>query len=45
MIYYWWTRRERCYLVYVYAKNEQSDLTREQLKLLARVMKEETYDG
>ena len=45
VIYYWWARRERCYLVYAYAKNEQSDLTREQLKLLARVMKEETYDG
>lgn len=45
MIYYWWTRREHCYLVYAYAKNEQSDLTREQLKQLARIMKQETHDG
>ncbi len=45
VIYYWWARREHCYLVYAYAKNEQSDLTREQLKQLARIMKEETRDG
>ncbi len=45
VIYYWWARREHCYLVYAYAKNEQSDLTREQLKQLARIMKQETHDG
>lgn len=45
MIYYWWARREHCYLVYAYAKNAQSDLTREQLKQLARIMKQETHDG
>ncbi len=45
VIYYWWSRQECCYLVYAYAKNEQSDLTREQLKQLARVMKEEIGDG
>lgn len=45
VIYYWWPRREHCYLVYAYAKNEQSDLTREQLKQLARIMKEEIQDG
>src|SRR3990172_1977773 len=45
VIYYWWATRERCYLLYAYAKNEQSDLTREQLKQLARVMREETHDG
>ena len=45
VIYYWWTRREYCYLVYAYAKNEQSDLTRAQLKQLARIMKQETHDG
>lgn len=45
VIYYWWARREHCYLVYAYAKNEQADLTREQLKQLARIMKQETHDG
>lgn len=45
VIYYWWSRKQRCYLVYAYAKNEKSDLTREQLKQLARIMKEETQDG
>ena len=45
VIYYWWARREHCYLVYAYAKNVQSDLTREQLKQLARIMKQETHDG
>ena len=45
VIYYWWARREHCYLVYAYAKNDQSDLTREQLKQLARIMKQETHDG
>lgn len=45
VIYYWWPARKYCYLVYAYAKNEQSDLTREQLKQLARIMKQETHDG
>jgi hypothetical protein len=45
VIYYWWAKREHCYLVYAYAKNEQSDLTRDQLKQLARIMKQETHDG
>lgn len=45
VIYYWWPRRKHCYLVYAYAKNEQSDLTRDQLKQLARLMKQETHDG
>ncbi len=45
VIYYWWARKHHCYLVYAYAKNEQSDLTRDQLKQLARIMKEVTQDG
>jgi hypothetical protein len=45
IIYYWWVRRQHCYLVYAYAKNVQSDLTRDQLRQLARIMKEETQDG
>jgi hypothetical protein len=38
-------KRQYCYFVHAYAKNEQADLTREQLKQLARIMKEETHDG
>ena len=45
VIYYWWAWREHCYLFYAYAKNEQSDLARDQLKQLARIMKQETHDG
>lgn len=45
VIYYWWKRDERCYLIYAYAKNEQSDLTRDQLRLPARIMKEEIDNG
>jgi hypothetical protein len=45
VIYYWWARQRHCYLVYAYAKNEQSNLTREQLRQLARILKEETHDG
>jgi hypothetical protein len=45
VIYYWWSQRERCYLVYAYAKNEQTDLTRDQLKQLAQIMKQEVGNG
>jgi len=30
-----------CYMLYVYAKNEQGDLTATQLRALARVVREE----
>lgn len=45
VIYYWWAKEERCYLLYGYAKNVQSDLTAEQLRCLARAMTEELKDG
>jgi len=45
VIYYWWSSEHRCYLLYGYAKNVQSDLTAEQLKRLARAMTEETKNG
>ena len=45
VIYCWWTREERCYLLYGYAKSEQSDLTAAQLRRLARAMIEEMKDG
>ena len=35
VIYYHWVSHERCYLVYAYAKNVASDLTKVQLQRLA----------
>ncbi len=39
IIYYWW-RPERMLMLYAYLKKERADLTRDQLKLLAEVVKE-----
>lgn len=44
VIYYHWVSRERCYLVYAYAKNAAADLTQEQLHRLAAVIDEEVQD-
>lgn len=44
VIYCYWVRKERCYLVYAYAKNVSTDLTPEQLRRLAEVMKAEMQD-
>jgi hypothetical protein len=44
VIYYLWAREDRCYLVFAYAKNEVADLTQEQLRRLAAVMREEVSD-
>src|SRR5665213_1990595 len=40
-IYYWAVDEDLCYMVYMYAKNEQGDLTATQLRALARVVREE----
>jgi hypothetical protein len=40
-IYYWAVDDELCYMVFMYAKNEQGDLTATQLRALARVVREE----
>ena len=40
-IYYWAVDDDVCYMLYVYAKNEQGDLTATQLRALARVVREE----
>lgn len=40
VIYYRHVPGECIYLVYAYAKSEQSDLTRDQIKLLAKLMKD-----
>ena len=44
VIYYHWVSKERCYLVYAYAKNTASDLTQEQLRRLAAVIDSEVRD-
>ena len=41
LIYYWAPREQAFYMLYVYAKNEQSDLTAAQVKILRRVVREE----
>jgi hypothetical protein len=45
LIYYWWAREDRCYLLYAYAKNVRDDLTAEQRRQLAAAMSEEIHDG
>jgi hypothetical protein len=40
-IYYWAAEDGLCYMLYLYAKNEQGDLTATQLRTLARVVREE----
>jgi hypothetical protein len=41
VIYYWVAADEVCYMLYVYAKNEQGDLTPAQVRTLARLVREE----
>jgi hypothetical protein len=43
VIYYHYVSAERIYLIYGYTKNEQEDLTREQIKQLAQLMKDMTH--
>lgn len=43
VIYYHYVSRERIYLIYGYVKNEQEDLTPEQIKLLGQLMKDVTH--
>jgi mRNA-degrading endonuclease RelE of RelBE toxin-antitoxin system len=40
IIYYWYTRDEKIYMLFPYKKSEQDDLTREQLKILSAYVKE-----
>ncbi len=40
-IYYWAVEEHVCFMLYVYAKNEQGDLTPAQVKALARLVREE----
>ena len=41
VIYYWAVSRERLLMLSIYAKNEQANLTREQLRALRVVVEEE----
>ncbi len=41
MIYFWRPVDQAFYMLFAYAKTEQEDLTSEQLRVLARVVREE----
>jgi mRNA-degrading endonuclease RelE of RelBE toxin-antitoxin system len=41
VIYYWAVKQERILMLLMYAKNEQDDLTAEQLKVLRSIIEEE----
>ncbi len=41
LIYYWEPDSQTFYMLYLYAKNEQGDLTSEQLKVLAKLVRGE----
>jgi hypothetical protein len=41
VIYYWSASRDTIVMLFVYAKNEQDDLTRQQLKALRKIIEEE----
>ena len=45
VIYYHWVTHDQCYLVYAYAKNVASDLTKDQLRRLADVIDMELSHG
>lgn len=40
VIYYWQSAHDNIYLIYGYVKNERKDLTLQQIKLLADLLKE-----
>ncbi len=40
VIYYWYVGGETFYMVFLYKKNEQEDLTRNQIKVLRRLVEE-----
>ena len=41
MIYYWAVEDNVCYLLFLYAKNEQGDLTPAQVRTLGGLVREE----
>jgi len=38
VIYYWWVAKDRISMLLVYPKNEQDDLTADQVKLLRKAL-------
>jgi len=45
VIYYWAMSDSRIFMLLAYAKNEQEDLTKDQLKVLKALVEEEFGDG
>ncbi len=41
VIYYWAVVQDKILMLFMYAKNEQDDLTPDQLKVLRRIVEEE----
>jgi len=41
VIYYWAVRQERLVMLVMYPKNERDDLTKDQLKILRKIIEEE----
>ena len=41
VIYYWAAEEQVCYMLYLYGKNEQGDLTPAQIRVLGKVVREE----
>jgi hypothetical protein len=41
VIYYWHAPSETFYMLYAYTKNEQEDLTAQQMRVLSRLVREE----
>jgi hypothetical protein len=40
IIYYWWVKEDIFFMLFLYKKNEQEDLTPQQIKLLRRLVEE-----
>ena len=45
VVYYHWARKDRIYLLMGYAKNVRAELSRDQIRRLARVIHEEADNG
>jgi hypothetical protein len=41
VIYYWAVEEQVCYMLYLYSKNEQGDLTPAQIRVLGKLVREE----
>lgn len=41
VIYYWLTKDEQIFMLYAYKKNAQENLSKDQLKMLKRIVEEE----